>query len=483
MSRHYSRRATLWLLLTLVVVVMPMRAAPAEDAEPAARPPREEPAAADQTPLDDEEFYELFRLFADTLDQVERNYVKDLSRRELMEAAIEGMISKLDQHSNYIAPEDLEGFRTDVEAEFGGIGIHVSKPSKDQWLRVLSPIAGSPAYRSGILAGDVITHIGDQPTNEIEMKDAVGLIKGKLGTSVLITVRHLDGKSEKIDVERQIVRVETVLGDRRRDDASWDFMLDPEKKIAYVRVTAFARHTTEELRKVLVKLQARQMRGLVLDLRSNPGGLLSAAIQISDMFVEKGRIVSTSGRNVENRSWDAHRRGTFSGFPMVVLVNNFSASASEIVAACLQDHGRAIVVGQRTYGKGSVQNIIELERGRSALKLTTAQYLRPSGKNIHRFKGAKEDDEWGVLPDPGWEVKQSLREAVELAEWRRARDVIRSGPAEEPEDAVEDKVLEKARAYLVQQLDDKPTADEGADTGDGKEVVKKKAETTEARSN
>lgn len=407
----------------------------------------------------DEELYELFRLFADTIDQVERNYVKDISRRELMEAAIEGVISKLDQHSNYIAPDELEGFRSDVEAEFGGIGIHVSKPSKDDWLRVLSPIAGSPAYRAGILAGDVITHIGETATNEIEMKEAVSRIKGKLGTEVKITVRHLDGKSEEIEVERQTVRVETVLGDLRNADASWEFMLDQEKKIAYVRITAFARHTTEELRKVLEKLKSQGMRGLILDLRSNPGGLLSAAIQISDMFVEEGRIVSTSGRNVESKSWDAHHRGTFSGFPMVVLVNNYSASASEIVAACLQDHDRAIVIGQRTYGKGSVQNVIELEQGRSALKLTTAQYLRPNGKNIHRFKGATDEDEWGVLPNPGWEVEQSLRELVEMAERRRMRDAIRAATDDKEPVTINDKVLDKARAHLAKVLDEAPAPD------------------------
>ena len=413
----------------------------------------------------DDEFYELFRLFADTLDQVERNYVKDISRRELMEAAIQGVISKLDQHSNYIAPDELEGFRTDVESEFGGIGIHVSKEDKDAWLRVLSPIAGSPAYRAGILAGDVITRIEDSATNEMEMKEAVSRIKGKLGTEITITVRHLDGTTEEIDIERQIVRVETVLGDERNDDASWDFMLDDEKKIAYVRVTAFARHTTSELRKVLVKLKSQEMHGLILDLRSNPGGLLSAAIQISDMFVEDGRIVSTSGRNVEDKTWDAHRRGTFSDFPMVVLVNNYSASASEIVAACLQDHERAIVVGQRTYGKGSVQNIIELEQGRSALKLTTAQYLRPNGKNIHRFKGATEDDEWGVSPNPGWHVKQTRAKAVQLAKTRQARDVIRSGTDSKEADAVADEVLDKARSHLAKLLEDAPAA--GAADVDG----------------
>lgn len=472
------RSRLLLLLFSIVVVVLPFappRSGGDEPAPAVAEKATVENKAAAKKSGNDEEFYELFRLFADTLDQVERNYVKDISRRELMEAAIEGVISKLDQHSNYIAPDDLEGFRSDVEAEFGGIGIHVSKPGKDEWLRVLSPIAGSPAYRAGILAGDVITHIEDTATNEIEMREAVTRIKGKLGTEVKVRVRHLDGTTEEIDVERQIVRVETVLGDLRNDDTSWDFMLDHEKKIAYVRVTAFARHTTNELRKVLVKLKSQDMRGLVLDLRSNPGGLLSAAIQISDMFVEEGRIVSTSGRNVDERTWDAHRAGTFSGFPMVVLVNNYSASASEIVAACLQDHDRAIVIGQRTYGKGSVQNIIELEQGRSALKLTTAQYLRPSGKNIHRFKGATEDDEWGVLPNSGWEVEQSLADIVELAEKRRDRDVIRIRANDKGPSEIADKALDKARSHVAKLIDDASADAVG-------EVVKKAEDSEDAPS-
>jgi carboxyl-terminal processing protease len=441
------RHCLLLLLFWSLTVAVPVR----PDLVLGDKPAVEKSKALEKAKQDDE-FYELFRLFADTLDQVERNYVKDISRRELMEAAIQGVISKLDQHSTYISPDELDGFRTDVEAEFGGIGIQFSKNSKRSWLRVISPIAGSPAYRAGILAGDVITHIDDTPTNELERKETISRIKGKLGTTVKLTVRHLNGDSEKIDVERQIVRVETVLGDQRNKDASWDFMLDDEEKIAYIRVTAFARHTTADLRKVLEEMQSQKMHGLILDLRGNPGGLLSSAIQISDLFVAEGRIVSTAGRNVDDREWDAHKRGTFLDFPMAVLVNNYSASASEIVAACLQDHERAIVIGQRTYGKGSVQNIIELEQGRSALKLTTAEYLRPNGKNIHRFKGATQDDEWGVLPNPGWDIEQSFAETVELAQLRSARDVIRNPSDTTQIEELVDKVLDKARSHLIKLL-------------------------------
>jgi len=241
---------------------------------------------------------------------------------------------------------------------------------------------------------------------------------------------------------------------------------------------------------VLVKLKSQELQGLILDLRNNPGGLLSAAIQISDMFVEEGRIVSTSGRNVDDRWWDAHRRGTFSGFPMVVLVNNYSASASEIVAACLQDHNRAIVAGQRSYGKGSVQNIIELEQGRSALKLTTAQYLRPSGKNIHKFPGATPDDEWGVMPNSGWDVALTPVEAVELDERRRNRDVIRTytedGEPADTEDVgpadMTDKALAKALAHIAKLVDEK-LAEEAPEVAkkDGEDTPDETEEKSEAK--
>ena len=197
-------------------------------------------------------------------------------------------------------------------------------------------------------------------------------------------------------------------------------------------MTAFSRDTAGELQRALEQLQSAGMRGLILDLRFNPGGLLNAAIEVSDLFISEGRIVSTKGRSTPERSWDAHKAGTFEGFPMVVLVNRFSASASEIVSACLQDHKRAVIMGERTWGKGSVQSVIELEDGKSALKLTTAAYFRPSGKNIHRFPDAKDQDEWGVMPDKGFELKLSDKEIVELIQDRRNRDILRNGNAEQP---------------------------------------------------
>ncbi len=277
-------------------------------------------------------------------------------------------------------------------------------------------VDGSINFGDPLLAGDVILEIDGQSTEGFTLEEATKRLKGEEGTQVTLTVVHpgRPGK-ETVTLTREIIHVETVLGDQRNEDDSWDFMLDDEQRIGYVRLTAFSRDTASQLQAVIEQLRLQGLRALILDLRFNPGGLLRSAIEVSDMFVAEGTIVSTEGRNSPQRTWKAHRPGTYDDFPMVVLVNRYSASASEIVAACLQDHHRAVIMGERTWGKGSVQNLIELEGGRSALKLTTAAYQRPSGKNIHRF------------PDDTDDLGDS--EIVGLMRYRRERDIVRPHPA------------------------------------------------------
>ena len=391
------------------------------------------------------EYYELFKVLADTMDQVERNYVKDISRRELMEAAIRGVLEKLDPYSNYISPEEIGSFKTAVENQFGGIGIQVDV--RRGRLFVVSPLVGSPAYRAGLQAGDAIVEIDGKSSVDIDLEEAIRRLKGEAGTRVTITLTHPPKPDRRsVTIEREIIQVETVLGDRRDDHDRWDFMLDQEQRIGYIRITAFGRDTFRDLHAAMKELDEQKLRGLIVDLRFNPGGLLTSAIEVADLYLTEGEIVSTAGRNSPKRSWSARKPDTFEGFPMVVLVNRYSASASEIVSASLQDHKRAIVIGERTWGKGSVQNVIELENGKSALKLTTASYRRPSGHNIHRFPDSKESDEWGVLPDPGYEIKLGEEEMSRLVALRRQRDILQvnhsvpldaaspSSPPAKPED-------------------------------------------------
>lgn len=435
------RAGAMWLVVAVAIVFAPV-ARSADKVEP-----------QDQQDQD----YKLMKAFADTFDQVRQNYVKETNDRELIEAAIRGMISKLDPYSNYISPEELAQFNQQVEQEFGGIGIQVQMDPTTRRLMVMTPLPGTPAYKAGVHAGDLIMEVEGKSTEGFTLRDAVKLLKGKPGTKVTIGVRREGTDAIKLfPIERAIIKVPTVLGHAYEKDSTWDFMLDDERKIGFVRLTHFSRHSAAELLVVLESLQERGMRGLVLDLRFNPGGLLSQAVKIADMFIEKGKIVSTEGRRTKPRIWYATKPGSFADFPMAVLVNRYSASASEIVSACLQDTKRAAIVGERTWGKGSVQNVIEIENGQSALKLTTASYLRPSGENIHRFPDAKESDKWGVMPDEEYRVKFSPEEIRQYVDDRRKRDIL--SEEDPPTSDFTDRQLQKALEHVIGQLDQKTAA-------------------------
>ena len=421
-------------------------------------------------PLNDDEYYELFRTLVDVMSQVENNYVQEVDRRELMEAAIQGVLSKLDPYSNYIPPTEVGRFRQDLESSFAGVGIQVGE--RRGMLTVISPIVGTPAYRAGVRAGDIIVEIDGQEAADMSVDDAMELFQGQPGTSISFKVLRIDTADPlEFTVNREVVRVETVLGDRRDAEDQWDFMYDNTDKIGYIRITGFSRETAAELRRVMARLKANGLQGLVIDLRFNPGGLLESAIDVCDMFISSGRIVSTRDRAGREQSWDAHAFGTFSGFPMAILVNGYSASASEVVSGCLQDHNRAVIVGERTFGKGSVQDVVSLAAGSSALKITVASYHRPSGKNIHRFPDSRPEDDWGVRPNDDFEVRMSDLQMMRLVRNRRERDIVRfhPDPNDEPplvapdpgaprDDGSEfvDTQLEKALEYLRSEIAESP---------------------------
>ena len=318
-------------------------------------------AVADDAADKRREQYELMKLFVESLQQIESNYVTEVDRRELVDAAIQGMIRHLDQYSNYIPPEQIARFNQGVEQEFGGIGVHVD--TRGQLLQVMSPLPGSPAEKAGMRSGDVILEVDGKSLDDVSSQEAIRMIQGPAGRPVRLKILHTGAGEEPIEVsvERAVIRIPTVYGVRLADDDTWDCMYSEEEKIGYVHLSHFSRMSAEELRSAVQKLVDRGLKGLVLDLRSNPGGLLDVAIEICDMFLSEGNIVSVRGRNVADREWNASADKTFPDFPIAILVNRYSASASEVVSAALQDNDRAIIVGERTWGKGSVQNIIVIQ--------------------------------------------------------------------------------------------------------------------------
>lgn len=430
-------------------------AKPEAEQAPEAQTTPEASKPSEVKPLNDDDDYQLVQTLVDVIDEVERHYVKDIDRKELLKAAIRGVMSKLDPYSNYIPPDEIAHFKESLESEFGGIGLQVGD---DQGaIKVISPIVGAPAYKAGVRAGDRIVEVDGKSTRGMSLSDVTGLLKGKVGTEVTFSVVRVgDTKPVQIKVKREIIQVETVMGDRRNSDDSWDFFIDHDRKVAYIRMTAFSRDTTRLLRQALDRAQADGMRGLVLDLRFNPGGLLTAAVETCDFFLESGRIVSTEDRGGKKTVFEAKKPGTYRKVPMAVLVNRFSASASEVVSACLQDHKAAVVIGERTWGKGSVQNVIELPSG-GALKLTTAGYFRPSGKNIHRTDDTNPDDEWGVMPDEGFKVQLSDQQMAELIRARARRDIVYFRvddvpPEEDPTEKFVDLQLERALQHIDAEL-------------------------------
>ncbi|MEQ9453156.1 MAG: S41 family peptidase [Phycisphaeraceae bacterium] len=350
------------------------------------------------------------------------SYVEDVDGQELTEAAINGMIESLDdRYTSYFPPEDLESFNESIEGQFSGIGAEVDM--KEDRLRIVSPLEDSPAWKAGVLAGDMVLEIDGESTEGLSLRECVSRLKGLEGTDVTILVRHLSGEEAEITITRAVIKVATVRGIARDADLHETYWLDADRKIAYVRLTQFGQRSAEELGEVLADLRDQGLEALVLDLRFNLGGLLTGAQAISDMFLtEDQTIVSVRNRQGDEQFAKSTAETILPETPVVLLVNEISASASEIVAGALKDNGRARLVGVRTFGKGSVQQVRELDGGRSALKLTTAYYYIPSGRKIHRVEDA---EKWGVDPSDGCWVSMTPEEVRALIEVRREAAIDR----------------------------------------------------------
>ncbi len=333
--------------------------------------------------------YESLEVFANIISIVQKNYVDEVTMEQLVQGAIEGMVAALDPHSAYLPPDAYKELQVETQGAFGGLGIEITL--KDSVLTIITPLDDTPAFRAGVKPGDKIIQIDGQLTRGMDLMKAVSLMRGPKGTSVKLSLAR-EGAIDLIEVAlmREIITIRSVRDPKLLDG-----------RFGYVRLTQFQEGSAKELNKALTKLTAEAQKGLdgmILDLRYNPGGLLSQAVRVSDLFLDSGLIVYTDGRvDSQKQRFLAHAEGTRPDIPMVVLVNEGSASASEIVAGALQDHSRAVVVGTKSFGKGSVQTILPLD-GESALRLTTALYYTPSGTSIQ----AK-----GIVPDV--EVENEVR--------------------------------------------------------------------------
>jgi carboxyl-terminal processing protease len=320
--------------------------------------------------------YDYLKFLGESIEKIKTDYVEHVDNKKIVESAINGILSSLDPHSSFLNAKSLNDMKIQTKGEFGGLGIEVTM--ENGFVKVISPIDNTPAYKAGIKAGDYITHLDKKSVVGLTLDEAVGKMRGPIGSKLEVTIGRTNEEPFDVTIKRDIIKITSV---RSR----------LEKDVGYLRITNFSEQTNKSTREAIKKLKKnKNLKGFILDLRNNPGGLLEQAVSISDLFLEKGEIVSTRGRDLENpETYKAKAGDIINGLPLVVLINGGSASASEIVAGSLQDHKRAIILGTKSFGKGSVQTIIPVNPF-GALRMTTAKYFTPSGKSIQKK---------GIAPD------------------------------------------------------------------------------------
>ncbi len=389
--------------------------------------------------------YEELSIFSDVLHLIKTNYVEEVDVKELVQGAIVGMLKTLDPHSSYMTPDMYKEMQIETKGSFGGLGIEIG--IRDGVLTVISPIEDTPAYRAGILAGDKIIKISGESTKDLTLADAVKKMRGKKGTPITITIARESLPSPKdFTIIRDIIKLKSIRSK----------VLDGG--IGYVRISSFQEKTGDDLKKALTAFEAdgNLKNGVILDLRNNPGGLLNQAVMVSDAFVDSGIIVNTDGRLKSSvQPFPAHDKGTFKDFPMIVLVNSGSASASEIVAGALQDHKRALILGEKTFGKGSVQTIITLADN-SALRLTTARYYTPSGRSI-QAKGIEPDIVVKREYKPVEDVKTAPDTKDHVIREKDLKRHFENDTNEQPEDKPESEDEEAEKEGEVKEYDNQLT--------------------------
>ena len=333
----------------------------------------------DKKAVSEEDTYELLNLFGEVLERAKNSYVDEVSDEQLIQSAINGMLVSLDPHSSYMDGKDFRYMSEQTQGKFGGLGIEVTMESGV--VKVVSPIDDTPAHKAGLKPGDYIVNIDGQPVVGMTLNDAVDKMRGKVGSKVKLTIRRFNQKPFDVTIKREEIKIQTVKSSIKSED------------VAYVRITSFSDNTDKMVEKAVKDAKKKlkgNLKGIILDIRNNPGGLLDQAVSVSDLFLNQGEIVSTRSRNEEDTvKYNAKKGDIADGLPIVIIVNDGSASASEIVAGALQDHKRAVILGEKTFGKGSVQTVIPLGK-HGAMRLTTARYYTPSGRSI-QVKGIEPD--------------------------------------------------------------------------------------------
>ena len=346
----------------------------------------------------------------------------------------DGAFGELDPFSNMIWPSDLEEFNKSTQGEFSGVGIQIQLDDEGS-LKVVSPLEDSPAYKQGIKAGDIISHINGKNAKGITLNQAVKTITGPSGTTVMLTVRSPGGQVKDYTISREVIKVSSVKGWQHLPGGGWDYFIDPVEKIGYIRLTNFTKGTDEEMDAAIAEMRKKGTQAMILDLRYNPGGLLTAAVAVCDKFLRKGIIVSTRSQREGDTGGEPPKTASDSpddvDFPLVVLINQYSASASEIVSGALKDQHRATIVGERSFGKGSVQMLFPLAARTAYLKLTTSHYYLPSGRSIHRDENSTT---WGV--DPDFTITMTPKQMGDAIEARQDLDVLRTSEVNQAEESV-----------------------------------------------
>jgi carboxyl-terminal processing protease len=409
------------------------------------------------------------RHVASGLAAIDQGSLERIPSRELFDGAMRGMVRILerhgDEHSQFLNDEESDPLRSEIRQQFGGIGVRLRIVGDPPRLIIaFPPDAGTPAARADLRAGDHILAIDGSPTEKLAMDDVVGLMRGEPGSSVRLTIQHEHESAPRtIEVVREIIEIESIFGDTRGPDGKWNFQLPADPRIAHVRIVMFGDRTALEFAEAIERSRAEGARAVVVDLRNNSGGSLEAAVAVCDLLLPTDRtVVETRGRDGDLlRRYETSGTGRYLDLPLAIVVNRDSASAAEIVAACLQDHRRAVIVGERTFGKGTVQQLVPLANN-SLLKLTWASFWRPSGVNLHRMRDTPENGSWGVMPDAGLELRLSDEDFEAYVKYRNKRDLgdaahlVEASEAEgdsNSDDAFVDRQLMMAVDYLRGQLD------------------------------